>query len=94
MSRFGCPNKIITENMTSFKSKKMTDFCDKYNINLGHSTRYYPQGNSLVESSKKSLINIIKKLLETNKKNWHKKLINALWEDWVSSKKSLGLSPF
>jgi len=34
------------------------------------------------------------KMLEANKKNWHKKLINALWADQVSSKKSLGLSPF
>ena len=33
-------------------------------------------------------------MLEANKKNWHKKLINALWADSVSSKKSLGLSPF
>eukprot|EP00253_Pinus_taeda_P016379 PITA_16379 len=94
LSRFGCPNKIITDNATTFKSKKMTEFCDKYNIKLGHSTTYYPQGNGLVESSNKSLINIIKKMLEANKKNWHKKLINALWADWVSSNKSLGISPF
>lgn len=72
----------------------MTEFCDKYNINLVHCTTYYLQGNGLGESSNKSLIKIIKKLLEANKKNWHKMLINALWVDQVSSKKSLGLSPF
>jgi len=85
---------IITENAAAFKSKKMTEFCEKYNIKLGHSTAYYPQGNSLAESSNKSLINIIKKMLEANKKNWHKKLIKALWADRVSIKKSIGLSPF
>ena len=47
-----------------FKYKKMVDFCYKYSITLGHSTSYYPQGNGLAESSNKSLINIIKKLLE------------------------------
>ena len=93
-SRFGCPNKIITDNATTFKSKKMTKFCDKYNIKLRHLTAYYPQGNGLAEPSNKSLIRIIKKMLEANKKNWHKKLINALWADWVSSKKPIGLSPF
>ena len=67
LSRFGCPHKIITENATIFKSKKMTEFYDKYNIKLGHSTAYYPQGNGLAESSNKSLINIIKKMLEANK---------------------------
>lgn len=94
MSHFGCPNKIITDNTVAFKSKKIIEFCDKYNIKLGRSTAYYPQGNGLVKSSNKSLINIIKKLLEANKKNWHNALINALSIDRVSSKKSLGLSPF
>ena len=72
----------------------MIEFCDKYHIILGHSTAYHPQGNGLVESSNKSLVNIIKKLLEINKKIWHKKLVNALWADWVSQKKSIGMFPF
>ena len=61
---------------------------------MGHSTTYSPQGNGLVESSNKSLVNIIKKVLEENKKNWHKKLVNALWEDRLSTKKSIGMSPY
>jgi len=48
----------------------------------------------LAESSNKSLINIIKKLLEENKKNWHKKLTNALWANRLSTKKSIGMSPY
>jgi len=68
LSHFGCPSKIITDKAATFKSKKMIEFCDKYNIKLGHSTTYYPQGNGLAESSNKSLINIIKKMLEANKK--------------------------
>eukprot|EP00253_Pinus_taeda_P030044 PITA_30044 len=83
LSRFGCPEKIITDN-----------FCHKYHITLGHSTAYYPQGNGLAESSNKSLINIIKKLLEQNKKNWHKKLTNSLWADRLSTEKSIGMSPY
>jgi len=94
LSHFGCPHKIIIDNVTTFKSKNMVEFCNKYNITLGHSTTYYPQGNGLVESSNKSLVNIIKKMLEENKNNWHRKLVNALWADRVSSKKSIGMSPF
>lgn len=33
-------------------------------------------------------------MLEENKKNWHGKLTNALWADRVSTKKSIGISPF
>eukprot|EP00253_Pinus_taeda_P012779 PITA_12779 len=72
----------------------MIEFCSKYKIILGHSTAYNPQGNELAEPSNKSLVNIIKKLLEINKKSWHKKLVNALWADRVSQKKSIGMSPF
>jgi len=93
LSHFGCPIKIIIDNAAAFKSKKMIDFCSKYKITLGHSTTYYLQGNGLAKSSNKSLVNIIKKLLETNKKGWHKKLVNALLADRVSQKKSIGMFP-
>eukprot|EP00253_Pinus_taeda_P021749 PITA_21749 len=94
LSRFGCPEKIITDNTAAFKYKKMINFCHKFHITLGHSTAYYPQGNGLAESSNKSLINIIKKLLEENKKNWHRKLTNALWAYILSTKKYIGMSPY
>lgn len=94
LSHFGSPNKLITDNATAFKSKKMIDFCRKYQITLGNSTAYYTQGNGFAKSLNKSLVNIIKKLLETNKKGWHKKLVNALWADRVCQKKSITMSPF
>ena len=72
----------------------MIEFFHKYHITLGHSTAYYPQVNGLAESSNKSLVNIIKKLLEDNKKTWNKKLVNALWADRLTTKKSIGTSPY
>jgi len=85
---------LITDNAAAFKSKKMVEFCNRYHIALGHSTAYYPQGNGLAKSSNKSLVNIIKKLLEDNKKTWKKKLVNALWADRLTTKKSIGTSPY
>jgi len=72
----------------------MIGFYNKYHIKLGHSTSYYPWGNGLADFSNKSLANIIKKLLLENKKSCHKKIINALWENKVTFKKSIGMSPF
>lgn len=63
-------------------------------IKLVHSTSYYPQGNGLAESSNKSLIRIIKKLLDDNKKNWDSKLIYVLWAHRMTTKRSTGNSPF
>ena len=71
---FGCPKRIVTDNAPSFKYKKMIIFCHKYHISFNNSTPYYPQGNGLPETSNKSLVRIIKKLLEDNKKDWHTKM--------------------
>jgi transposase InsO family protein len=68
LSRFQCPIKIIIDNAIAFKSKKLEKLCSGYNIILGHSTSYYPQGNGLEESSNKILVRIIKKWLQENKR--------------------------
>jgi transposase InsO family protein len=87
-------SKIVINNAASFKVEPMIKFCERYGITLVHSTPYYPQGNGLAESSNKSLINIIKKLLEDNKKAWDSKLKFSLWDDRVTTNRSLGVSPF
>ena len=68
-ARFGCPHKLVADNAVAFRAKELVDMCDSMGIKLVHSTSYYPQGNGLEESSNKSLIRIIKKLLEDNKRN-------------------------
>ena len=94
MSWFGCARKIVTDNAKAYTSTKLAKFCSDYKIILSHSTSYYPQGNGLDESSNKILVRIIKNLLEDNKKAWHAKPKFSLWENRVSTKKSIGTSPF
>jgi transposase InsO family protein len=94
MARFGCPNIIVTDNVAFFKDEPLINFCEQFGITLIHSTPYYPQGNGLAESSNKSLVNIIKILLEENKKAWDSKLKFSLWDDKVTTKRALGVSPF
>lgn len=94
LSRFGCPRKIIADNAAAFRSKRLIDFCSQYRVILGHSTVYYPQGNGLAESSNKSLVNILRKTLQENKKSWHNKLVFTLWADKISTKRAIGMSPY
>ena len=72
----------------------MVNFCEENNISLKQSTPYYPHGNGLAESSNKSIVNSIKKMLFENKKSWDTKLKFALWADKVTIKRSIGTSPF
>jgi hypothetical protein len=94
LSIFDFPVNIIIDNEEAFKSKKMDKFCSDYNITLGHSTTYYPQGNGLVESSNKSLTRIIKNLLQDNTKSWHKNIIYVLWVGRITTENSISTSPF
>ena len=93
-ARFGFPRKIIIDNAKAFTSRKLVKFCSDYDLILSHSTAYYPQVYGLAKSSNKSLVRTIKKLLQDNKKAWHSKLVYALWANRVSTKKSIGTSPF
>ena len=68
LARFGCPRKIIIDNAQVFKSSKFIIFCQNYNIILGHSNTYYPQGNGLEELSNKTLVSIIKKIIEKTRR--------------------------
>ena len=72
----------------------MLPFCEENGIVLKHSTPYYPQGNGLVESTNKSIIQSIKKLLSQNKRSWDSMLKYALWVGRITIKKAIGTSPF
>ena len=86
LSRFGCPQRIVTDKAKDFKSKAMGAFCEKNGILLKHSTPYYPQGNGLAESSNKNIIQSIRKLLKHNKRSWDSMLNYALWADRITVK--------
>ncbi|XP_057832466.2 uncharacterized protein LOC131043288 [Cryptomeria japonica] len=92
--RFGAPQNIVANNATNFSSVEISLFCYDHVISLAYSSDYYPQGNDQAESSNKNLINIMKKLVSENFKDWHKRLYEALWEDLTSPKRAIGMSPF
>ena len=91
--RFGCPVRLVTDNAPAFKHGALFNMCESMGIQLLHSTSYYPQGNCLDELSNKSLVRIIRKLLENNKKSLDSKLKFSLWVDRVTDKRYTGTSP-
>jgi hypothetical protein len=55
---------------------------------------YYPQGNGLAESTNKTLVQILKKIVDGNQRNWHLKLTEALWASRKTMKDSTGMNPY
>jgi transposase InsO family protein len=88
ITRFGAPTKITSDNVKDIGSLTLANFCSKYGVVVSHSSNYYSQENGLVESSNKNLMNIIKKTMGENKKNWDNKIKYALSADRITTKTS------
>lgn len=70
----------------AFIGLTITEWAVKNGIYLNTSSKYYPQGNGLAESTNKNIITIIKKTLQENKRDWHSKLKATLWLDRITPK--------
>lgn len=86
LSCFGFHRKIITNNAQVLKFVKFISFCQKLNIIIGHSTTYYHQGNSLAESSNKTMVRVLKKTIIENHKNLDTQLKFSLWANQATPK--------
>ena len=94
MTKFGVPISLVFDNVSYFSSIRIIAFANEKGIKLHYSANYYPQGNGLVESTKKNLIRILKKTVIANQRSWHIALPNALWVDRVTPKNFLGILPY
>lgn len=86
--------KIVTDNAQVLNSANFIMFCHKFNITVGHSTTYCPQGNGLTESSNKKVVRILKKTIAESQRNWDSQLKFSLWANRFASKISMGKCPF
>ena len=50
------PGYNVSYNAKYFSSLKIVEFALKYNINIKYSTKYYPQGNGVAESTNKNIL--------------------------------------
>ncbi|XP_024005004.1 uncharacterized protein LOC112082136 [Eutrema salsugineum] len=92
--RHGVPYEIVTDNGTQFTSIIFTDFCAKWKIRLSFSTPRYPQGNGQAEATNKTIIDGLKKRLDTAKGTWADELDGVLWSHRTTPRRSTGQSPF
>jgi Integrase core domain len=77
--RFGTPQRIIFDNGTAFKSSKVYALAEQFNIDWRFSSIYNPRANGLAEAFNKTLINIMKKTVDGNQRDWDNRLQEALW---------------
>jgi transposase InsO family protein len=65
---FGIPQLLTTDQGSSFMSYQVREFAESLKSKLLNSSAYYTQSNGQVESSNKTLIKLIKTMIEEHSK--------------------------
>ena len=66
----------------------------KYDVNHRIASPYHPQSRGQVELSNRELKLILQKTVNRSRKNWSKKLDDALWAYRTAYKNPMGMSPY
>lgn len=76
-ARFGIPEKLQADNGRQFTSSEFMSFCETNNIELVHTTPYWPQMNGEVERQNRSLLKRLS-IWQEEKRDWKEELNNYL----------------
>lgn len=92
--RYSCPEKILTDNGTEFKSKLFDDMCSELNITHVYTSPYHPAGNGKTERFHRVLNDMLSKKTARNLELWDQHLPAILAAYRVGISESTGYSPF
>ena len=78
-TRFGTPRALITDRGTHFCNKLIDNVLRKYGVQHRTALEYHPQTNGQLELSNREIKSILEKTVNSSKKDWAKKIDDALW---------------
>ena len=77
--RFVVPRYLMTDGGSHFIHGAFRKMLAKYDVNHRVASPYHPQSSDQVELSNRELKLILQKTVNRSRKNWTKKLDDALW---------------
>lgn len=94
LSRFGLPQRIITDNGTQFCNQHVDGLLEKYKVKHDRTTPYNPQTNGQAKAMNRILLGIWRRTVCENQRDWHVKLFTALLAYRTSARMSIGVTPY
>ena len=93
-TRFGTPRALIIDGGTHFYNKLVDKVLQKYGVRHRTSLAYHSQVNGQAEVSNQEIKSILEKTANSSRKDWSKKIDDALWAYKTTFTTPLGMSPF
>jgi transposase InsO family protein len=98
VSRFGVPNRIITDNGTQFTSLLFGAYCEDMGIKICYASSHHPQSNGQAERANAEILKGLKtrsyETLKQHGKKWTEHLEPVLWANRTTPSRATEETPF
>lgn len=92
--RFGVPYDIFSDNGSQYVGNELIGLCEDFGIRFFKFIPAYPQRNSQINATNKTVCDDIKRQLDSKRGKWAEELPRVLWEYRSTPRHSTGQAPF